>query len=128
MVAVLFASIACWRCQGLEAKAYAVDVQVRAETSPPQIQFAWPALEVARQYIIRRKGVNEGNWSSTLATLPGDATGFIDNKVSVGSAFEYEIEMDTSYYPWPNGDPSQWINAYTYVCAGVNAPLIDAQG
>jgi len=112
----------------LDPKVYAVDVRVQANSSPARIDFSWPYADYARQYTIRRKALGDSGWSTTLAVLPGSATSFSDSDVSVGSAFEYEFEMATSFYPYPGGDSSQWVNAYTYVYAGVETPLIDYQG
>jgi len=111
-----------------DPQVYAVDVRVQVDSSPARINFTWPYVDYARQYTIRRKTINDSSWTETLALLPGDVTSFSDSNVTAGSAFEYEFEMATSLYPYPQGDSSQWINAYTYVYAGVNAPAEDYKG
>ena len=101
---------------------------MQTSTAPPQIIFSWPQVDYARQYTIKRKNPGDSDWAQTIAVLPGNATGFTDSDVAVGSVFEYEFDMATSLYPYPQGDPSKWINAYTYVFAGINAPLVDSEG
>jgi hypothetical protein len=120
-----FLSMHAW---AFDPAMYAVDTRVEVNASPPQIRMSWPAVDYARQYIIRRKALTDANWTTTLATLPANSTGYTDSSVQVGSAFEYEVQMDTSLYPWPQGDSSQWISAYSYLYAGVNAPLEDFKG
>jgi hypothetical protein len=122
------ALLAVAESQALDPKDYAVNATVQISDSPPQIKILWPGTDLARQYIIRRKSVSDNSWSAPLATLPGDATGFSDFNIAPGATYEYEIQEDTNIYPYPNGDSADWVSAYTYICAGVNADVVDFRG
>src|SRR5436190_8803397 len=122
------ALLAVAESQALDPKDYAVNATVQISDPPPQIKILWPGTDLARQYIIRRKSVSDNSWSAPLATLPGDATGFSDFNIAPGATYEYEIQEDTNIYPYPNGDSADWVSAYTYICAGVNADVVDFRG
>lgn len=127
LVLLFLLAASCIPNEALDPRAYAVDVQVQTDSSG-RIIFSWPFASKAREYVIRRKSINDQSWQGPIAVLPGNSTGFTDSGTGLGQAYEYEIQMATSYYPWPDGDPQSWVNAYTYVYAGANAPLEDYQG
>jgi hypothetical protein len=108
----------------IEPREYAVDVTCEARSSPPALVFAWPLSIFAHQYWIRKKSVSDGSWSAPIANLPGTATGFTDTEVGVGSAYEYEIQMETDAPAYEGG----WINAYSYIYGGIELPVADAKG
>jgi Glycosyl hydrolase family 9/Bacterial Ig domain/Cellulase N-terminal ig-like domain len=97
---------------------YAVQVSATAETSPAKVTLNWPqdSQGTPNNYIISRKAPNGTSWQS-LATLPGSTTSYTDTSVSVGTAYEYQVQKVTSGY-----------NGYGYVCAGLNAPLVENRG
>ncbi|MDB6019200.1 MAG: hypothetical protein JWR19_3689 [Pedosphaera sp.] len=107
---------------------YTVPTSAQVQTSPPQIILSWPADADARMFNVYRKLITDASWGNPIAVLPTGATGFKDTNVTVGSAFEYQIEEPTDYFPWPNGNPSQWLTAYGYIYAGIQVPLIESRG
>lgn len=108
-----------------DARDYAVDASVSVTTSPPAIKLQWAASGFARQYTIRRKRLTDNTWSAPIATLPGNSIQFVDFNVTLGSAFEYEIEMETTL---PSANPGPVVKAYSYLFAGVEAPVQDLKG
>lgn len=119
-LAVLFAA----KSFALDPWDYAVDVTCQAQVSPPALVFSWPQTDQARQYWIRRKKEGDSSWSNPIATLPPDSTGFTDTQVSVGSAWEYEIQMETTEPAYEGG----WISAYSYIYGGIQVPVSDFKG
>lgn len=108
---------------GIDPEDYAVQAWCTAQLSPPALSFSWPESGFARVYRIRRKLPADTDWGPAVE-LPGNATGYVDTQVSVGAAYEYEIELETSLPSLDGG----WINAYSYLYAGVQAVLSDAKG
>src|SRR5439155_14287627 len=74
---------------------YAVEASASAQVSPPQITSSWSADWNATGYAIARKANDAGGWSQ-IGTLSGRATNFIDNNVSVGVTYEYQLVKSTS--------------------------------
>src|ERR1051326_1589820 len=69
---------------------YAVQVSAKVQVSPAQITLSWePDPYGANSYAIYRKPKEESTWGQPLATLPGEALGYTDTAVAVGSAYEY---------------------------------------
>ena len=97
---------------------YSVQVSATVQTSPPRINLSWPqdSVVIPNNYTVYRKPINGTSWG-TGTVLPGTTTNFVDNAVSVGSAYEYQIIKNTSLY-----------TGYGYIYAGANAPLIEARG
>jgi hypothetical protein len=106
-----------------ESRFYAVEVLVRPQTSPPALVFSWPAVDYAREYKIRRKLAGDAIWGRTT-TFPSNSTGFIDSNVALGAPYEYEVRLETSEPASEGG----WINAYSYVAAGVEVAEPNALG
>jgi hypothetical protein len=113
---------------GLEPVDYAVPTSAQVQTAPPRITLSWPADADARAFNIYRKSFSATSWGAAIATVPGSATSFTDTNVVLGSAYEYQIEEPTDYFPYPNGDPSQWKTAYGYIYAGIQSTLIEDRG
>lgn len=98
-------------------KYYAVGVSASVEASPPRITLHWDADPNAERYTVHRKAPGAGSWGDG-STLSGDATSFVDAKVSPGTAYEYQVSKATR--PGYAG--------FGYVCAGIDAPLIEDRG
>src|SRR5213082_3594430 len=92
---------------------YAVQISASVQTSPPQITLNWePDQYGANSYTVYRKAKEATSWGNGT-TLAGSASNFVDNNVSVGSAYEYAIvKAGTVGY-----------TGYGYIFAGVNAAL-----
>jgi len=97
---------------------YAVQISATVQTSPAQITLSWePDQYGANSYTLYRKTKEGTSWGSGTA-LAGTASSYVDNNVSVGSAYEYAIVKVGSH----------GYTGYGYIYAGVNAPLVDNRG
>src|SRR2546422_998159 len=67
-------------------------------------------------YTVFRKSPGAAAWGKGTV-LPGSTTAFIDTKVAVGTAYEYQIVKATSQY-----------NGYGYICAGIKVPAKESRG
>ena len=104
---------------GYVATDYAFLLSAQVVASPPQITLSWPAKTIGA-ISIQRKLASDSAWGPVIATLPGNATSFTDNNVSVGQAYEYQVSgMFT--------DSSGQI-AYGYICAAIQLPSQDRRG
>lgn len=104
----------------LESKDYAIEAAAAVTTSPPAIRLYWPSVSHGIRYHVRRKAIHQEAWTH-LATLPGTATQYVDSQVAVGSAFEYEIELETNLGQFG-------VKAHTYLYAGIDHPMVDQKG
>ena len=97
---------------------YAVQLSATIQTNPPQITLHWPPDEYgANSYVVYRKLKDEGTWGLGVS-LPGSATTFIDDTVSLGSAYEYKVIKDATL----------GYVGYGYIYAGIDASLIESRG
>src|SRR5687767_990959 len=102
--------------QTVPPRLYAVEVSAAAQSSPDRITLSWRADPNATSYAISRSD-SSGTWI-LLTNLPGTATQFVDNAVSTGRRYEYEILKATS----------QSYTGSGYVMAGLLAPPIEQRG
>ncbi|MDB6017633.1 MAG: hypothetical protein JWR19_2122 [Pedosphaera sp.] len=119
LLGVLLSTLAVQNSPAVEATwEYAVQVSANAQTSPAQITLSWPqdTTITPSSYTVYRKSLDGTSWGSGT-TLPGTATSFVDNNVTVGSAYEYQIVKVTSAY-----------TGYGYIYAGLNAQMIESRG
>lgn len=116
------------RAAALPTSDYAIQVSAQVQASPPRITLGWPTNAHAINCKVYRKLLAAPSWGSPLATLPAGAQGFADTNVSVGTAYEYQVEVLTDYYPYPNGSVTDWLTAYGYCYAAIDAPLIEDRG
>ncbi|MSU59203.1 MAG: hypothetical protein EXS35_13725 [Pedosphaera sp.] len=110
----------------LETTAYVAPLNVQVQTSPPQITLSWSTIS-AVNYRLFRKLATDTAWGAPIV-LTNTATTFTDTNVAPGVSYEYQMAALTTTYPYPNGDPSQWLTAYGYCSAGIEAPLIENRG
>jgi hypothetical protein len=100
-----------------DPKFYAVQASAQVQLSPPQITLLWAADSNATGYSVYRKAPSESSWGPGTS-LASSATSYVDSSVSAGVAYEYQVSKTTSVgYP-----------GFGYVCAGINAPLIESRG
>src|SRR5688572_29422770 len=102
--------------QTVPPRLYAVEVSATAQSSPDRVILTWRADPNATGYAISRSD-SSGTWI-LLTNLPGTATQFVDNAVSTGRRYEYEILKATS----------QSYTGSGYVMSGLLAPLIEQRG
>jgi len=117
-VGVLLAVLAAANLRADATWVYAVQLSARTQTSPPQITLQWePDPYGANNYTVFRKAKDASSWGGGTA-LPGSASSFIDNNVSVGATYEYAIVKSGS----------QGYVGYGYIYSGINATLLDRRG
>jgi hypothetical protein len=107
---------------------YATQVSATIQSSPPVIVLGWPPNSEAVNFKVYRKLITETSWGNPIATLDTSATGYTDTNVIVGSSFEYQVEVLTDIYPYPNGSPSDWFTSWGYCYAGIDVPMIENRG
>ncbi|MDB6065506.1 MAG: Fibronectin type domain protein [Pedosphaera sp.] len=98
---------------------YAVQVSATVQSAPPQITLSWAQdviIDPPISYTVYRKPQMGTNWG-TGTLLAGTTTSYVDNNVTNGGAYEYQIVRQTSLY-----------NGYGYIYAGLNAPLTEWRG
>src|SRR3954470_5492731 len=78
---------------------YAVQLSAVAESSPAKVTLNWvqDSQSIPSTYLVSRKAPNASSWTS-LATLPGATTSYVDSNVSVGSGYEYQVQKVASTY------------------------------
>jgi hypothetical protein len=97
---------------------YTVQISAVVQTNPARITLSWPSdVYGANSYTVYRKTKTATSWGTGTA-LPGTATSYVDNNVSVGSAYEYQV-----YEPSSIGH-----HCYGYIYAGIDAPMIENRG
>ncbi len=74
---------------GQTAKERSVEVSVALSENPPKFQFSWPEDPTATDYQVYRKSLDDADWGSPIASLPGDATTFSDSGIDIGIGYEY---------------------------------------
>ncbi|MDB6123470.1 MAG: hypothetical protein JWQ71_2463 [Pedosphaera sp.] len=107
---------------------YVVPTSAQVQVTPPKIILSWPADIDARAFNIYRKTITDTSWGNAIAVLPANATSYVDTNVIVGNAYEYQIEEPTDYFPYPNGNASEWKIAYGYIYAGIQSALTEDRG
>lgn len=96
---------------------FAVQLSANVQTSPARIELNWATDPFPISgYSVQRKSPSATTWSEAAA-LPGHATNFVDENVSTGESYEYQvIKYGTGY------------TGYGYIAVGVQAPLVDQRG
>ena len=92
-------------------------IRIQAVASSSSITLNWSSYVTATGYTIHRKLKSSTNWGSSIASLSGSTTTYIDNSVSINTYYEYRITRSASVG-----------TAYGYVSAGINLQAIDYRG
>ncbi|MBL0310704.1 MAG: T9SS type A sorting domain-containing protein [Bacteroidetes bacterium] len=71
---------------------YLVPLTATTSLVPPQVTVQWPYSDSATSYKVYRKTKEATSWGIILATLTPSDTFYVDNNVSVDSAYEYKVE------------------------------------
>lgn len=95
---------------------HALPVAAQVQAQPPSILLTWPAATDATEFRIARKRLDADSWGADV-TLPGNATQYADTSVAAGVAYEYSVFKIASDYTAPG-----------FICAGIDAPLVDDRG
>ncbi|HUR44522.1 MAG TPA: hypothetical protein VMZ27_01505 [Candidatus Saccharimonadales bacterium] len=97
---------------------YTVQINATVQSSPARITLNWIADKYgANSYTVYRKAKTDTSWGTGI-TLGGSVTSYVDNNVTVGSAYEYKIVKAASL----------GYTGYGYIYAGVDVPLVDNRG
>ncbi|HVK59626.1 MAG TPA: hypothetical protein VM735_12655, partial [Candidatus Kapabacteria bacterium] len=102
--------------QAIAPRLYSVEVSASIQTTPPRITLSWSSDANATSYSVSKLN-SSGSWTS-VATLPGSATQFVDSSVVVGGRYEYQILKSTA----------RGYSGSGYILAGINAPAIENRG
>ncbi len=97
-----------------------VQASAVVQPSPPEISLRWPADPKATGYTVYRKASNQILWGDGTP-LPGDATGYADDDVAVGTAYDYQIVKSAR-------EGGSEYAGYGYVYAGIEVPLTEDRG
>ncbi len=102
---------------------YAVMVTAKVSADPAQIELAWPSsAHPVSRYTVFRKTPVETSWGTGIE-LSADATRYVDNTVSIGAIYEYQIVKEANY---PHGGAA--YKGYGYIATAINAPLVEQRG
>jgi hypothetical protein len=97
---------------------YAVQISATVRTLPPQIALRWQPDEFgASSYTVYRKLKYADSWGPGVS-LPGSATGYDDDNVAVGDAYEYQVVKRGNL----------GYTGYGYIYAGIETPLTENRG
>lgn len=107
--------------QGIEARDRCVLVTAEARTAPPRIGLRWPADPKAVEYTVYRRAPGEPTWGTSRARVEPEGTGWDDDDVKAGEAYEYKILKAAKA-----GD--KVFEGTGYLRAGIELPVVDARG
>src|SRR6266850_2482577 len=119
VTSLLMLATAAPRAHGMDStREFSVQASASVQASPAQITLSWPQDTCARPntYTVFRKTRSATSWGTGI-TLPATATSYVDNQVTIGTPYEYQIVKNTAGY-----------SGYGYVYAGINVPLTDHRG
>ena len=123
VVVFLFCGV-CTSVYALDPREYAVEASIEVLTAPTALRLSWRPSQFARSYQIRRRFQGASDWGAPRASLPGTAREYTDSDVSVGSSYEYEIQMESTVA----ATPGPWVNGYGYISGGISLPLVEQKG
>ncbi|MCS6980498.1 MAG: PKD domain-containing protein [Flavobacteriales bacterium] len=86
------------------------------QNNPPAITVQWEPVSGATDFKIYRKTKTASGWGTVLASVPGTATSWTDQNVTVGNVYEYRVVK------------SGWTTAYGYICSGIEVPETHFRG
>src|SRR5512140_810247 len=95
---------------------YAVQVTAAIHGAPPRITLSWPVFAGATQITVYRKAWGAATWGAVAATLAGSATGWVDDGVTVGTAYEYRVVRTAS------------VTGTGYLSTGIEVSLVEDRG
>lgn len=95
----------------------AVRLTASVQNNPAQISLSWPTNTTTTQYQVFRKLKTANTWGSSLATLSGTTTQYVDNTASAGVNYEYRVIRSGSGY-----------SGYGYINTGIEVPETEYRG
>jgi hypothetical protein len=115
LVATALSAVSAW---GDDTWAYTVQLSATVQSSPAQVTLSWPqdGYGVDR-YVVFRKAKEAASWGAGT-TLAGSSTTYVDNNVSRGAAYEYQVVKHATL----------GYKGYGYIYVGIEAPLVENRG
>lgn len=96
----------------------AVQLQASTQLSPPTITLSWVGNASTSQYTVYRKLKSATSWGLPVATLSGTVNQYVDNTVSVGVSYEYQVAR--------SGTPNYF--GHGFINAGIQIPAVENRG
>src|SRR3954468_13024279 len=91
LLVLLVVASAFARCFGDDTYVYSVRLRATVQASPPQITLSWPLDPYpANSFIVYRKLKSDNAWGGGTL-LSASTTSYVDNNVSVGTVYEYQV-------------------------------------
>jgi hypothetical protein len=113
-VFVIFSSVSLFSQSSADV---AVQLTANAQNNPAQITLNWIGNATSSQYQVFKKLKHAISWGLPIATLNGTTNQYIDNAVTIGTNYEYQIyRIGTGY------------SGFGYIDAGIEVPEIDFRG
>lgn len=96
---------------------YSVRLSASVQAEPARVELNWLTDPFPISgYTVHRKSPAGTTWGEGAA-LPGHATGYVDEAVSPGQTYEYQVIKHGAGY-----------TGYGYIAVGIQAPLVDERG
>lgn len=104
----------------------AVQISVQTQTNPPSITLNWNQRLSPVSYTVYRRVDFNSPWTllTTPSSLPGTVLTYTDTNVVVGGRYEYKVVRTVL----PTPPTYIFATGYGYVCAGIQAPLVENRG
>ncbi|MBI5326135.1 MAG: T9SS type A sorting domain-containing protein [Ignavibacteriae bacterium] len=126
LLIIVLSTISVKNLYCLESKDFVVLLTAKANKTPtPNITLNWKTNGYAKEFYIYRKVKESNYWGTEIAKLGSTATNYIDNNITVGEAYEYQVFAKTLLPV--NADTLSYY-AVGYVYTGVEVKPIDNYG
>jgi hypothetical protein len=103
-----------------------IKAEATVNVSSPSISLNWPADADASNFYVYRKTKGATTWGAALATLPSNATGYVDASVSVNTLYDYKIQMTSSGTPAKFGYLSSGIEVKANSNHGIAIVVVES--
>ncbi|TAL68850.1 MAG: T9SS type A sorting domain-containing protein [Bacteroidetes bacterium] len=96
-----------------------------SKTETPSIKINWKTAGYSKEYHVYRKVKESNYWGNEIAILDSTKTSFIDNNVTVGDGYEYQV---LAYSIKLEGKDTLKYFAAGYIYAGIEVKPIESYG
>lgn len=93
-----------------------VQLEASVQSAPAQISISWINDGSGTGYTVYRRNNTTSSWGSAVANLGSSANSYIDNGVSLGVAYEYQVQK------------SAIETAYGYINTAIELPSVTNKG
>ncbi len=100
--------------------AHSIQLSATVQSSPASITLSWPTVTGASNnssFSIYRKLLGASSWGTAIATVASNASSYTDSAVTVGTAYEYRVNVSRAVG-----------TAYGYILSGVNVEIDGYKG